>query len=426
MLITGAAVVVDLRNAGRSHASAQAADAAGDAVRLLRSHLLDAETAARGFLLTGDRGYLEPYRQSSLQAAASLRVLGKSLGVHARSSPIQELGVLIPLKFDQWDTVVGAFERGGLSRALAVVQNGEGLDTTLRIRAILARFESGQESLNRRATAESLRYRQRTLVAGLSGAVVVLALLAVASVGLYVNSHHNQRLLSRLVASQQGFRRLSARLRDLREADRASLARRVHDDLGQALTAIKLDASRASRHVWTDPQQVKSMLEVVQQLADGAVHVARDLSMELRPAILDQLGIVAALEWKIAELRQRSSLGIRFRAELAEPPPLQPAAQVAMFRIAQEALTNVLRHARAHNLDVTLIQSDGHVVLTVADDGVGVPDERIHSPYSLGLIGMREQAAAVGAAFAVERRASGGLQIVLSVPTRACIPAEVP
>jgi two-component system sensor histidine kinase UhpB len=204
-------------------------------------------------------------------------------------------------------------------------------------------------------------------------------------------------------------RRASA-LRELaaQERERLRIARELHDEVGQMLTAIALRAERAAEHSAGDSRD--ALLEI-SNTALGSLEDVRRIARELRPEVLDDLGLVNAVIALCGRVDRQP--GIRVRRELEwSLPELAPEAELVIYRVAQEALTNVLRHAEATEVVVQLRSEDGQVVLEVADNGRGVPAE----VEERGLQGMRERASVVNAELQVRERVGGGTSVVLGVP----------
>jgi signal transduction histidine kinase len=218
-----------------------------------------------------------------------------------------------------------------------------------------------------------------------------------------------------LRVSREQLRNLSTHLQFVSERERASIAREVHDELGQALTALKMDLRWLSRRLSEEQAPLRAKIDAMSKLIDTTVRSVQRISAELRPAVLDDLGLAAAIEWQAGEFEQRS--GITCRAVLpADDMALDRERATAVFRVFQESLTNVARHSGARKVEVTLEKRGGRAVLTVADDGKGIGDERMKSPASLGIIGMRERVAAFGGTLAVAHRAGGGTSVTASIP----------
>lgn len=225
-----------------------------------------------------------------------------------------------------------------------------------------------------------------------------------------------ERLLEEQAQLAEELRALHGRLVAVREEERGRIAREIHDQLGSALTALKMDAAWLRRqHAEAPREKVEGRLGGMLELLDETIGMSRRLSSELRPPALDDLGLAAALEATLNEVARRTGLATTLVAP-EDLPPLPPEPGVALFRIAQEALTNVVRHAEARSVEVRLAQADGLLTLSIADDGRGLPAELREG--ALGLVGMRERATLVGATCEVRLNPGGGTVVVVRVPVQ--------
>lgn len=217
-----------------------------------------------------------------------------------------------------------------------------------------------------------------------------------------------------LRGSQQRLRNFAAKLEEAREQERTAIAREIHDELGQTLTGLKMDFAWVAKHLPTG-EQARSKMGSMDRLIDAMIQTVRDLAARLRPGVLDDLGLVPAIDWQVRDFAERSNI----ECELRLPSDLEEVDEVtatAVFRILQEALTNVARHAAATSVCVTLGVDDDRLDLTVRDDGKGIPEEVVWSPESIGLIGMRERAGGLGGRVHVERVEPSGTSVHLSLP----------
>ena len=199
-----------------------------------------------------------------------------------------------------------------------------------------------------------------------------------------------------LERSREELRALTARLQAVREEERVRISREIHDELGQVLTALRMNQTLLVRSLRAgepaaDRAAIVAQLESMQELVKGALSSVRRIATELRPQVLDSLGLAAALEWQAAEFSQRTGIACTVAVSPA-PVETDPQRATALFRICQEALTNVARHAAASRVQVDLRHSGAGVELVVADDGRGMELEAGHG-VSLGMLGMRERAA---------------------------------
>lgn len=221
---------------------------------------------------------------------------------------------------------------------------------------------------------------------------------------------HTQALTEQLARQREELRTLARRLMTVQEDERAALSRELHDDIGQAITAIKLSAVALLGE--TDPRAVRETAQEIVATADQTVAKLRDLSLLLRPPQLDALGLDAALRWHARSLFRADTP----RLELDIPPiDCRPAreAELACFRIAQEAMTNVLRHAGARRAWLSLHCDEQWVRLAVEDDGRGLCPG---GEAGLGLVTMRERAEQIGGRFEVVPREGGGTRVQAVLP----------
>ncbi len=214
---------------------------------------------------------------------------------------------------------------------------------------------------------------------------------------------------------------LAARVEAAREDERTGIAREIHDVLGQALTAIKIDIAWIMRRRG-DEAAVTEKLKEMSRTADDLIGAVQRISSELRPGILDDVGLQAAIEWQSEEVARRAGIDIQVRAELGDLQ-LERGFATAVFRIFQEAMTNVVRHSGAQHVVVELGLDRGRLRLAISDDGVGLREPAPRNG-SLGLLGMRERAKRLGGECIVQRREVGGTVVSLTVPLR--FPADAP
>lgn len=203
-------------------------------------------------------------------------------------------------------------------------------------------------------------------------------------------------------------------MQEQREEEKGRLARRVHDELGQSLTAAKIDLAMLLRTAESDPQSVPRRVRSAMESLDSAVLNVRRVSTELRPGILDQMGLEPALEWLVREFGQRTGINVHFQCDAGVA--LGERADIVVFRITQEALTNVARHAQASQVKVNGVLAQNTFLLTIADDGVGFGEDKLNDPHSIGLFGMRERALAAGGSIAIACTPGSGSLIRISVP----------
>lgn len=233
----------------------------------------------------------------------------------------------------------------------------------------------------------------------------------------------HQRAAEALKESHEQLRALSVYLQSVREEERTRISREVHDELGQALTSCKLDLSWIAGRL---PRECRPLLEKTRALIshiDATIQTVRRISSELRPGVLDHLGLVAALEWQANEFQNRTGIKCDVQTNLRDAP-LDQNLSTTFFRIFQETLTNVIRHAGATQVTVDLKESDGRITLQVRDNGRGISRNEITNTRSMGLLGMRERAALLGGIFKIGRLREGkGTRVKVSIPIQR-VPAQ--
>jgi signal transduction histidine kinase len=221
--------------------------------------------------------------------------------------------------------------------------------------------------------------------------------------------HQAQR---RLEASQMQLRQLSAHLQAAREEERTRIAREIHDELGQTLTALKIDLSGLRRSLDSETPLLQEKFTSISELIDTTVQSVRRIATELRPGILDDLGLVAAIEWQLSEFQARTNIECQLTSNVEESA-LGADGRTALFRIFQETLTNVARHANATSVVVKLEEGADHVTLQVRDNGRGITESDIAKSRSFGLLGIRERVHLLNGEVSVHGVAGQGTTIIV-------------
>ncbi len=194
-----------------------------------------------------------------------------------------------------------------------------------------------------------------------------------------------------LAHSSEQLRELSARLQSVREEERTRIARAIHDELGQTLTGLKMDVAWLQKHLDQPRPMLLAKMQAMSQLIDITIQTVRRISTELRPGLLDDLGLAATIEWQLQEFQTRTGIEGNL-ISAPEETTLDAEGATTVFRIFQEILTNVVRHAQASQVEVTLEETDTFLTLQVQDNGRGMTESELHSPKSIGLLGMQERA----------------------------------
>ena len=230
-----------------------------------------------------------------------------------------------------------------------------------------------------------------------------------------------KRTQQQLKESHDQLRSLSIYLQYVREEERTTIAREVHDELGQALTGLKLQLVWLTRHL---PKQSRELREKANSIAahiDDTIHAVQRIATALRPGILDTAGLVAAIEWQAHEFELQTGIHCEVRTHIQDTAWDQDLS-TAFFRIFQEALTNVMRHAAANQVEVRLAEQNGSVVLEVKDNGRGILEAEVHNSKSIGLLGMQERAALLGGQVSWHGRPGHGTVVTVRIPRRLKTP----
>ncbi len=210
-------------------------------------------------------------------------------------------------------------------------------------------------------------------------------------------------------------RLLARRLDEAREEERRKLAIWIHDEIGQMLTALRLDLAWVLKRLPPRATEMRDALVEMDTLVAGKVGAVQQVSGELRPTLLEDLGLRAATEWLIRQFSRRTSITVDLTVE-AEEGTIPPAVSLVLFRIVQEALTNIARHAGASRARITLGADAEAIVLGIADNGRGVRPEEVTGPGALGILGMRERALAWGGRLEILPEAGGGTLLTVTIP----------
>ena len=227
-----------------------------------------------------------------------------------------------------------------------------------------------------------------------------------------------QNLEGKLRDSQSRLRNLATHLLSAREEERKRVAREVHDELGQVLTAMKMDLRWVEKRLEPTQSGVRDKIREVVGLTDQTIRTVQRISSELRPGVLDDLGLVAGIEWLGEDFSRRSGIPCTVQVEVSESY-IGSNSATALFRVIQEALTNIARHARASRASVEFTKSDGNLQISVRDDGVGITKKQIEAQSSLGLIGIRERVEGLGGMMSISGEAGAGTTIVITIPLQS-------
>ncbi|HEX2720011.1 MAG TPA: PAS domain-containing sensor histidine kinase [Candidatus Deferrimicrobium sp.] len=228
-----------------------------------------------------------------------------------------------------------------------------------------------------------------------------------------------KRAEERITKSRERLRNLSRRLQSLIEEERMRISREIHDELGQALTGIKLDLSVLRRSLVSEGlSKLSAKVYENERAINRIILTVRKIATDLRPGILDELGVAAAIEWMAKDFQKRTGVGCKVTIKGVDKIS-DAALTTAIFRIVQESLTNIMRHAAASKVNVTLEKKDETLILEVSDNGVGIMEGRIIDSKSLGLIGIRERVLLLGGEAAISGKPGEGTRVRVTLPLGA-------
>jgi signal transduction histidine kinase len=401
-------------------------------VRRLQLLLQAAEAGQRGYMLTGQREYREPYEQANIQLETQLeRLRALFANDPDAQANLREIEDLTRRKASELKTTVDLFESGDVRRALDVVKTGIGLD---HMRA-LDKLVSATASLEEVKMAYARRNLLHTLLLNRIGiaALVLLSLLSLAWILRQSKrldaareeqraelQRERDRLESEVERRTLELTELARHLQTVREDERSRLARELHDELGGLLTAAKLDVARVKSRLKGAPPEIAERIGHLVQSLDAGIALKRRIIEDLRPSTLSNLGLTAALEVLCGEFARRSE--VRVQTDIDEVA-LADDVQLTAYRVVQEALTNVAKYAKASRVTVVL-RNDGAVArLSVRDDGAGF-DTRGVPMRARGLAGMRFRVASHGGRLDVTSQPGQGTTIVAQLPQRSAVHAE--
>lgn len=229
------------------------------------------------------------------------------------------------------------------------------------------------------------------------------------------NITERKQIEAELRGSHSKLRELTAHLNLGRERERKEIARTVHDELGTALTLIKFDLAWLKRHYSVAEPAVVERIRGMEDIVHESTKAVQRITSELRPSLLDEQGLAATIEWQVIEFEKRTGISCRLNIDECAAELGQDMA-INAFRILQESLSNVMRHARAASVEIAMIRSGERVVLRIADDGVGITDQDISAPASFGILGMEERARLCNGGISIKGIAGKGTTVQVSFP----------
>ena len=391
----------------RIHEAAVAISAAEERQALLARYLrvmLDAESAQRGFLLTEDPRYLrafDPALRSLDPLLDSLVAQLEGSGLQEDSAKVQKVRMTAGQKIGEMRAALRLYGEVNRDAALQLLDTDMGQKAMTELRLQLRELwdaESVRLASARANSAKDLR-TSRVLLAVASFLSLVLVILIGALLGRDLRQRLQEaqdlgdrnRELDRTVQQRTAMLfHLSSSLQKVAEREKATLARELHDELGGLLVATKIDVSWLRKRADDGSEASKLRWDRVLRSLDEGLSLKRRVIESLRPTLLDNVGLEAALRWQVDETLRRAGIACEERYP-DSMPELSPDARIAVFRAVQECLINIVKHSRAKSVLLKVSIDDDHLSVILRDDGIGIDEARIETPQSHGLLGMRHR-----------------------------------
>lgn len=396
-------------------------------VNMVFRYMLDAETGQRGFLLTGDSKYLEPYKVAVTEvgrAVAQLREYAVGVGFDREGTAAIERA--IDRKLTEMELTIRMRSQGNEDAWKFVLTTEVGREQMDVIREQTTRLAD----MSQQRTAMGYGKIEGSLLLARAG-IALVAVVGLLAFFLYLRQKNaltqaqlqqqealqaeRDRLEQQVEQRTATLAELATNLQQAREEERGRLARELHDELGSLLTAAKLDVSRLKARLGVMPLEVNERMQHLVETLNSGIALKRRIIEDLRPSSLSNLGLKPALEILTREFGQRSGLVVHTTLEDVE---LDESKQLTVYRIVQEALTNIAKYAEAHEVEVLLVRNKGHVTVSVKDDGVGF-DPKTARVGSHGLAGMRHRVFAEGGRLHVQATPGAGCRISAVLPVLA-------
>jgi signal transduction histidine kinase len=410
MALTVASSVVDFGNSRdieeRSARVEQTLEAL-EKLRTIGNAFSIAESSQRGYLLTGDVAYLAPFRDMRQRLQVRLDEVGGLLSdTPSERAALVRLRELAAIKFSEMDRTLSAYDTSGQAAAVSLFDQDERARTMTAARDLIRAMLAEETHM----LAERRLIAAHAYSGGLAKGFVATAFVALALTVFYILMRRflrqrdaalrtveaiNADLERRVIDRTAELSHLSRHLLNVREHEKKAIARDLHDDFGSYLTAINMDVSRVRDKICaTNPEQA-AKLERTLGLLNSAIDMKRQLISDLRPSMLDNLGLGAALEQYIEEWARRNGIQASFDQH-GELSCNDDGCPIAIFRVFQEALTNIAKHARATRVAAYAYRTGDEIEFEIADDGIGIADVDRAKPGAHGLLGIRERVLAYG------------------------------
>ena len=393
----------------------------------LERSFADAEAGQRGFLLTERDEYLQPYERALQQIEAAFGFLQRYYAGEAASlALLRQMRKAADTRLSELALTLDLHQQGREAATLDIVLSDIGREQMDRIRGLAAELQAREAQ----RVQQSRDDVYRTLLLSRIG-IAALCAVGLAALAMYLRKsllldeqqQEQQRLLQQerdrleaeVVQRTAKLTELARHLQTAREDERGRLARNLHDELGALLTSAKLDAARIRPRLSAAAPEALDRLAHLVDTLDSSIALGRRIIEDLRPSTLGNLGLATTLQILAREFAERAGVQVHCQVQ---PVTLPPAAELVAYRVVQEAITNISKHARASQVWITLDAREGHVEVSVRDDGVGF-DTAAAPASAYGLIGMRFRVEAEGGTLALQSAPGQGTQVLARLPPAA-------
>ncbi len=397
------------------------------AVEEVHSSIARAVAAQRAFLLTGDQKFAVQYDKIAASVAPRLeRLRSAYAGSDSELDNVRTLEFLIGRRLGDLSTLVAVQKAQGPAAAVALVKTSVGTETGEAVNDALDVLRD-RESLEHMAAqshwSKSVVLSRWVIVAG---TIFNMLLVGIAARLVYLDMHRRTLQTAELRDQKLRLEReaedrnrelieLSTHLQGMAEREKAGLARELHDELGGLLVGARMDVSWAEQQLADGSPEIRQRLQRVQQNLAAGVDLKRRIIEELRPTLLDNVGLFAALRWQLKVTCRSAGLECS-ESYPDEEPKFTSEAAIALFRIAQEAFTNILKHSAAKSMGLSLFVDGEEIVMRIYDDGNGIPAGRLTAIGSHGLASMRHRVRALSGRLDINSSASGGTALLVRIP----------